>query len=322
MQIKKCLIILLYFWNTGYSVLKPVNERRIEKYLADCILSISTTYFNLEFPVLIQTPSGRRNNDFRMGEKLFQMLQSEQIFSRIVFSISRSSKKFKNTKPGSYVIILPPLWTYNDMQKTLLMYEKIKQNAYQPRGKLLVVATQKTTIPASNVYLEYSRRYGFSKVVVIEPDFAHRNINIFSWDVNEQMNICSGEIDNISHSDIWISGTKKFLHETNLYPLHNRIDLRGCILNATLPPCKPLVYFCYKHNNPSDVLRTYNGIKMCGVFIHFLKSLREFLNFEIIIYDNSNYINRNFYFPALIDTEYELRACENSYHISDTILPG
>ncbi|PSN34282.1 hypothetical protein C0J52_25781 [Blattella germanica] len=182
MQIKKCLLILLYFWNGCNSVLKPVTESRIEKYVADCILSISTTYFNKEFPVLIQTPIVRRNKDFQIGEKLFQMLQSEQIYSHIVFSISRSSKKFKNTKPGSYVIILPPLLTYNDMHKTLLMHKKIKQNAYQPKGKLLVVATQKTIIPAANVYFEFSRRYGFSKVVVIEPDFAHRNINIFTWE--------------------------------------------------------------------------------------------------------------------------------------------
>ncbi|PSN30291.1 Ionotropic receptor 344 [Blattella germanica] len=313
MQMKKYILILLYFWNGCKSVLKPVTENRMENYLTDCILSISTTYFNKKLPVLIQTPSVRRNKDFQIGKKLFQMLQSEQIFSHIVFSISGSSKKIKITKPGSYIIILPPLLTYNDMHKTLQMYESIKQNAHQPKGKLLVVATQKTAIPASMVYSQVSLNYGFSNVVVIEPAFARSNINIFSWDVNEQMNICSGEIDNTRHSDIWISKKKKFLHEINLYPLYNRINLRGCLVNASLSPLAPLIYFCYKRNNPSEYLLTYDGLKMCGVFIRFLISLKQCLNFKITIYNKTNHRHRNFNFPTVLDSKHEWRACESTY---------
>ncbi|PSN39008.1 Ionotropic receptor 342 [Blattella germanica] len=313
MQIKTYILILLYFWKGCKSVLKPVTESRIENHLTDCILSISTTYFNKKLPVLIQTPSVRRNKDFQIGKKLFQMLQSEQIFSHIVFSISGSSKKNNITKPGSYIIILPPLLTYNDMHKTLQMYESIRQNAHQPKGKLLVVATQKTNIPASMVYLKISLNYGYSDVVVIEPDFAHRNINIFTWDVNEQMDICSGEIDNIKHSDIWISKKKKFLHKVILYPLYNRIDLRGCLVNATLAPLEPLIYFCYKRNNPSDILLTYDGLKMCGVFIRFLISLKQCLNFKIAIYNSTNHRYRNFNFPAVHDSTHEWCACGSTY---------
>ena len=57
------------------------------------------------------------------------------------------------------------------------------------------------------------------------------NFNVFSWSINDQTDLCSGQIDNIRLFDIWLSQEARFSRDPKLLLVNENLDLNGCLLH-------------------------------------------------------------------------------------------
>ncbi|PSN54395.1 Ionotropic receptor 349 [Blattella germanica] len=295
-----------YFWillnlSVGcQSILKPFKNEFSEINLAECIINIWKNDLNKELPIFIQTPGNYQHPSHRfskVGQKLIQILQSHINFPQITFDASEANthKRYEQglVKPGSYIVLLPRMQSKSDYEIVKDMLETMFWNVHSPKSKVVVAAVEKTIRrnrePNSNDFMYALLKIGFTQVVVLEPrSRSGRYIDVYTWLINEQNNICSDNIDNIKLIDTWKPQEKKFIHGKSLFETNPNINLRGCVLNILFSPAPPYIIPCK------------NGI--CGIINKIFKILKTLLNFNVAVKVKDIY-DYDIVFPYMYDPE-------------------
>ncbi|PSN54397.1 Ionotropic receptor 348 [Blattella germanica] len=276
----KYIWILLNVSTCCQSILKPLKDESTEINLAECIINIWKIYFNEDLPVFIQTPGTfehPRHRFAEFGQKFIQILHSQNEFPQITFDASEGNTH-KRDKPileksGTYIVLLPVVQNMYDFKFVTAMLLTMLHNGHSPKSRVVVIAVEKTRRrvrePASFHFLFGLLRYGFTQVILLEHKNGNgKNIDVYSWFIEDQTNICSEYINSIIHIDTWLPQEKRFLQNTQLFRSSQITNLRGCVLK---------VYFAF---SAPFSLPCKNGV--CGIFHPIFKILKNVINFNFV----------------------------------------
>ncbi|PSN51546.1 Ionotropic receptor 282 [Blattella germanica] len=297
------LIVVFCILNSCRSLLIAQKQDILEHSLAECVVTISLKYFDTNLPVVVHTPStfyAPRHKNYKYGDKLIQTLQSQGHLSIIVVG-NRSNRnsiwQTKVLKPGSVIIMIPPIYKTKDLEYVFYTYVMIQDYAYNPSAKVLIVISDENKIivddlPFPQCLLNLSFKFGYLDVIVLEPNsVVSGNINfsrvrILGWTINEQSNICSGKLDKIKHIETWVTQERKFLFNSKLYPEQGKLNLRRCILKIMINPTFP-------YSNPW--MNASLGIVGPIALIHYLVAKSINVRYQ------SDYEKYDIEFPSIYD---------------------
>ncbi|PSN35968.1 Ionotropic receptor 274 [Blattella germanica] len=306
MKYPKVIFVLLYICAVSSPKLTHLEEHSIEESLAECIINISSRYFDEDKPVLVETPVNwfpGRYPYLEYGEKLIHMLQKENKFSLIIYGINGFLVETK-VHVGAYIVLLPPILRSLDELFVERMLAAIHLMAYNFRGKTVVATVEDMTSSDKKKLqpihvLKYAFKSELLNAILLVPRFLSKgkklnNIYIYNWSPNEQSNICSYNIDKINHSDTWISQKKSFIFNTNIFPPHSKIDLKRCKLNLLL------------HNEPPFVIFSYKTRTVSGIITKLIDTILDYINGTLtyILPEHHQLPIVHFYFPLPLDPIY------------------
>ncbi|PSN37398.1 Ionotropic receptor 329 [Blattella germanica] len=245
----KCVFVACYLLVSCWSQLSLPNEEDFEAYsVAECVYNLSSVYFDRDLPIFVQTP--RKITDrryFKYMEKIIQKLQIQNQFSVILLGGTkfRPIENAETVSPGSYIIVLPTSLAIDDLYYMRDSFVQMALYAYNPKGKVVIVNPEEKGVvvhgkPFPLVALSLAWQANFLQAIFLDPEpVAELDFNVYSWTINDQIDLCSGEIDNIKHIDTWLTQEGRFSRDSKLFQVNENLDFKGCELNlywATLPP--------------------------------------------------------------------------------------
>ncbi|PSN47964.1 Ionotropic receptor 263 [Blattella germanica] len=245
----KLSFLLFYILGCSWALLTLYKENSIEEYLAECIINISTKYFDEDKPVLVETPTHWFKYIYpynKYGGKFIELLHKANQFTLIIYG-SEAYMAHLKVHVGSYIVLMPPVLRDIDNLYIKHMLGALSNWAYNSRGKIIVASLEQMASQEIRNLLTMAMKLELLHTILLKPrtlsqklkDNHLDNIDIYNWFPNEQSNICSRTVNKINKSDTWISQTKMFSVNTNLFPSHRKIDFKGCTLRAnfeTYPP--------------------------------------------------------------------------------------
>ncbi|PSN48318.1 Ionotropic receptor 275 [Blattella germanica] len=317
------LFLLIHTLASGHSILSSFEDSSLEQNFAECVLNISNTYFDKRFSVLIQTPSTWYPEDHpnhKYGDKLIQMLHINNSFPHIVFGSTtfRQIRELYSRDIASYIVLFPTTAKDEDIEYIMSVFEPIFYQGPQFKAKLIFVSLTKqqtiegTTLSTKAFLLKIALKAGIERAVYLTPENernksrskSYNSIDVFSWSVNEQSDICSGHLDNIKYIDSWNTEEKKFLLNADLFPLRSEINLRGCEIKVILGHMPPYSYSI-------DDKKFGEIVILINDTVHQMNGKIRFVDFE-----DDNHIS----FPLVYSTERQRDAIESTYpHIAEEI---
>ncbi|PSN52963.1 Ionotropic receptor 271 [Blattella germanica] len=311
MQHFKLFFLLFYIWGSSWALLTLYQENSIEESLAQCIINISTKYFDKDKPVLVETPTNWFPGHYpyiEYGGKLIELLHKVNQFPLIIYGGEAFIAQLK-VHVGSYIVMMPPVLRQVDNIYIQNMIAALLKFAYNCRGKVIFASLEQMASPDILKLLNRALTYEFLHSILLKPrTLSHKtkdnhldNIDIYNWFPKEQSNICSKTINKINHSDTWISQRKRFLLNTNLFPSDRKIDVKGCTLKSHVPFFPPYTFV-------DSELRINSGT-IVSIFHAIMKHINCIILYTPPVPDNTNSVY--LYFPVMLDPadygEYELR---------------
>ncbi|PSN43278.1 Ionotropic receptor 301 [Blattella germanica] len=256
-MILKCVFVACYLLVGCWSQLSLPNEEELdEEYsMAECVYNISSVYFDRDLPIFVQTP--RNTTDHRYlnyMQKIIQKLQIQNQFSVTLLGGTKFGpiKNAETIKPGSYIIVLPTSITVDDLNFMIDTFLQIVSYAFNPKGKVVIVNPEETgavvngkTFP--HLVLSFAWFSNFLHAIFLNPEpdaglnpnWTNTNFNVYGWRINDQTDLCSGDLDNIRLFDTWLSQEARFSRDSRLFQVDENLDLKGCELHldwSDLPP--------------------------------------------------------------------------------------
>ncbi|PSN31206.1 Ionotropic receptor 321 [Blattella germanica] len=255
-MILKYIFVACYILVSCWSDLSLPNEEDFEAYsVAECVYNISCVYFDRDLPIFVETPRKiTHHRYFIYMEKIIQKLQIQNQMSVILLGGSkfRPMINAEIVKPGSYIIVLPTSITVDDFYYMQETFMQMALNAYNPKGKVVIVNPKETGVEVNDKTLPHyalsiAWNANFSQTIFVDPEpFAelsptrtNTNFNVYSWSINDQTDLCSGQIDNIRLFDIWLSQEGRFSRDSKLFEVNENLDLKGCVLHLFYGPMPP-----------------------------------------------------------------------------------
>ncbi|PSN47966.1 Ionotropic receptor 269 [Blattella germanica] len=300
-MIFKLFFLLFYTWGSSWAQLTIYQENSIEESLTECIINISTKYFDEDKPVLVETPTNWYSDQYpyvEYGGKFIELLHKANQFSLIIYGIEAYLARLK-VHVGSYIVLMPPVLRPIDNLYIKHMLNALLKWAYNYRGKVIVASLEKMTSKKIRNVLTLALNHELLHTILLKPrtmsqkpkDNHLHNIDIYNWSPNEQSNICLRTVDKINHSDTWISQTKSFLVNTNLFPSIRKIDFNGCMLRTHFNDAPPYTFVYPKKRRTG------------GTVVYIFGCIIKYINSKI------NYIpptpqgtsSVHIYFPILLD---------------------
>ncbi|PSN43089.1 Ionotropic receptor 337 [Blattella germanica] len=243
---KICLILFVCSFLFNIS-----RTDEFEQSMAECVVNIATRFFDENFPLLIYTPG----DYYVIGDKLFQTLYKQIPFPKIMFANTAFLQVRQQIKPESYIIIVPPVESNDDVKFIENMFTKIQEEAFNAKGKVILVNFWMVYIEVNlhriaHFLLQLALKYGFVHTVVLDQQLLYygkglideTDIHVFSWSINDQLNICSRFIDIITHEDTWNSMERRFELQSTLFKHNNKINMKNCVLKVGLQQYPPFVF--------------------------------------------------------------------------------
>ncbi|PSN30772.1 Ionotropic receptor 310 [Blattella germanica] len=249
----KCVFVASYLFVSCWSQLSLPNEEDFEAYsVAESVYNISSVYFERDFPIFVQAP--RNTTDIRYlnyAEKIIQKLQIQNQLS-VIFQRGTELRPMIHVKPGSYIIVLPTSITTAELYYIKDMFEQVALHAYNPKGKVVIVNPEEKGVAAnrdafSHFCLTTAWLYNFLQAIFLNPaavvglktDRKTPNFNVYGWTINDQTDLCSGDLDNIRLFDTWLSQEARFSRDSKLFEVDEHLDLKGCKLNVYMESWPP-----------------------------------------------------------------------------------
>ncbi|PSN34813.1 Ionotropic receptor 517 [Blattella germanica] len=301
----------------------PKIDISIADRFADCILNISRRYFELDLPVAVQTSSMYRNQ-FKTGihdNQLLRTLIKENQFSQVTlgyikymdYPITYGYMTGNSVKYGSYLLVVSGKSIKEAYDMSFLMVTRIIVGK-NTKAKLVIVFTGTTLTfhqqkRLAKKLLQDALTAGFVNFIVIVPSAIQggnlQQLNIFGWNPNSQSNICSNILDTIEQLDTWSFEKRAFLSNTDLFPQHNFIDMKGCKFLITIMLQYPFIYRFPRGNQ----------MIMRGSFYNVIPILNNLLNCSIRIgpLDKKHPRIAHAEFPVIVNTKQQTDACTIIY---------
>ncbi|PSN53053.1 Ionotropic receptor 408 [Blattella germanica] len=287
----------------GYAMLLPPDLGTTdERLLGECILNIVETHFSKDLPLAIETPSmwypAWNRSD---GDTLLEMLFTHSGMSHFTLGYIENVDVPRNSPnafmPGAFIILIPILRSQNDVINMFKLFKRILVNSRNPRAKLIIIfmQTEKVLINAIvrgllmlGLFSNFSRLIVMTQIVDSYKNEINQtpSFDIFGFNPNEQMDICSMYIDKISYIGTWSSVENRFLLNANMFQLPEKLNLSQCGIQVAALTYPPFAYIL-------------DGIR--GVAAKFVLLFCERFNCRIEL--NSSYFHIEF--PVKYDTEYD-----------------
>ncbi|PSN31207.1 Ionotropic receptor 322 [Blattella germanica] len=246
-MILKCVFVACYLLVSCWSHLStPKYEDLVEYSVAECVYNISSVYFDRDLPIFFLAPRNiTHRRYFNYMEKIIQKLQIQNQFSVILLGGTKflPIRNAETINPGSYIIVLPTSLNAADLNYMADTFLQIDYYAYNPKGKVVIVNPEEMSLVVNDktlpqFSLSIAWKYEFLQAIFLNPEpdgglNANRtniNFNIYSWTINDQIDLCSGEIDNIRLFDTWLSQEARFSRDSKLFQVNENLDLKGCEL--------------------------------------------------------------------------------------------
>ncbi|PSN54216.1 Ionotropic receptor 300 [Blattella germanica] len=255
-MILKCVFVASYLLVSCWSKLSIPNDEDLEEYsMAECVYNISSVYFDRDLPIFVQAPRKITNHRyFNYMEKIIQKLQIQNELSIILLGGTkfRPIKNSENIMPGSYIIVLPTSLNAADLNYMTDTFLQIAFFAYNPKGRAVIVnpeekslIVQHKTLPHFSLSIAWG--YEFLQAIFLNPkpdvglnpNRTNTNFDVYSWSINDQIDLCSGEINKIRHFDTWLSQERRFSRHSKLFGVNEDVDLKGCKLNLFMQSMPP-----------------------------------------------------------------------------------
>ncbi|PSN47967.1 Ionotropic receptor 262 [Blattella germanica] len=228
------------------------QKNSIEESLAECIINISTKYFDEYKPVLVETPKNWYSNQYpyvEYGGKFIELLHKANQFPLIIYGMEAYLARLK-VHVGSYIVFMPPVLRDIDNLYIEHMLNALLKWAYNYKGKVILASLEKMTSQEIRNLLTLALNHELLHTILLKPRTMSQKpknnhldkIDIYNWSPNDQSNICLRTVDKINHSDIWISHTKSFSVNTNLFPSYRKIDFNGCTLRTHFRDAPPFTF--------------------------------------------------------------------------------
>ncbi|PSN51548.1 Ionotropic receptor 285 [Blattella germanica] len=295
------IFLTFFMWYTCKSLLMVPQNNILEHNLAECVVKISLTYFDTNLPLVVHTPSTYfppLHRNYKYGDTLIQILQSQGHLSIIVVG-NRITCQTNVLKPGSVVIMIPPIYTAKDLKYISATYVMIRKCAENHSAKVAIVLSDENEVIVGDkafyhFLLNESFKFGYLDIIVLEPKFvstgngATRIIRVFGFTINEQRNICSQELDKINHAETWATEQKKFLLNSSLYSVRDKLNLRRCALKIFI-----ISSFPYAQATKE------NGFGFIGPLYDFLYFVAKSINVKFLSINDKRV--GDLYFPSVYD---------------------
>ncbi|PSN29007.1 Ionotropic receptor 331 [Blattella germanica] len=270
----KCIFVASYLLVSCWSQLSLPNEEDFEAYsVAECVYNISSVYFDRDFPIFVQAPRNKTDNRYlNYAEKIIQKLHIQNQMS-VIF---QRGTELKNVKPGSYIILLPTSITSAELYYMRDSFAQMAYHAYNAKGKVVIVnLEEKGVVVNGKKFPHYSLSMAWltnflhaiflnpAPVVGLNTNRKPPNINVYGWTINDQTDLCSGQIDKIKHIDTWLSQEARFSRDSKLFEVNEHLDLNGCKLNVYMqfwPPYSWLGYDGKYHGTVSIFLNSFSDL--------------------------------------------------------------
>ncbi|PSN31213.1 Ionotropic receptor 318 [Blattella germanica] len=225
----------------------PYEKDLVGHSVAECVYNISSVYFDRDFPIFVQAP--RNTTDHRYlnyVEKIIQKLQIQNQMSVILLGSTkfRPTRNAKTVKPGSYIIVLPSFITLADLHYMVDSFRQMALYAFNRKGKVVIVNPNDTDVEVNGKTLPHyalsiAWEASFLQAIFLDPEpvaelsptKTNTNFKVYSWSINDQTDLCSGQIDNIRLFDIWLSQEGRFSRDSKLFEVDEHLDLKGCELH-------------------------------------------------------------------------------------------
>ncbi|PSN34024.1 Ionotropic receptor 905 [Blattella germanica] len=292
---------ILFFASYCTSQLTLPTYYPLEHDFANCVANITDTYLDFHQPIVLQMQSPY-NRIIR--DNVVQALQIRNNFPLII--LGNTARVTNRIRPGAFIIMLPVVYDKSDVY---FIHEMLKKSSnINLKAKIILVlswqgGTTNINDKTISLYLlEKLSRYGYVNTLILDPVYEGEsvftnNINILSWEINEQSEFCS-ELDKIKHLDTWLCREKTFIYNTNLFPTSKNVDLRGCKLNVVAYPLYPFANNCPNH--------------YCGTISHILMSIIKDINVTLLDFRKGSHNQIDVLLPIIMDAE-KLSDCVFSY---------
>ncbi|PSN35995.1 Ionotropic receptor 912 [Blattella germanica] len=309
-MITQNLLRFFIFWLHAlccYAVISTSDsEDSLETVLSECIVKISSTYFNPNLPLTIQASNTWHypyEQNFKRGEIFLQMLSQENFVPRVIVGHKFSMVLDKIDKIGSIIIFLPYV---NNDREGMLVLEMILASIHKSRKK-----NSQIIIGAMTIYEEFEVRKRNAKpllivanaklsdnAIVLFPYPSPSNnssyhVDVFGW-LPEEQKTSIAQIDNVKCMDTWIGETKSFLNNFYLFPIKALTDMGRKVVNVAMNDFFP---FCFQDHRMAK-----------GSFFFVLMWFCEKYNCRV---KNTGIIDSvHIVFPTIYEPRYESLGCE------------
>lgn len=259
-------------------------------YLADCIQSISVSYFSSGRTVVFSSLLNDENLTHLGTESIVdvenKVIECLNVVARWPIIVSRSTEDLKeyniytsdnaNDKHSSYILVVSckeGKWGKAcDYVRRMVTVMKTSP-AWNSRGKFLVVVWHCVADGMQNGLNDILESLWFFKVfnVVILYPSTRRTVEIYSRFPNNLAPARCGQFTNVVQLDIWvqIQDAGFFLRNTTLYTQNMARDLHGCTLKTSA------IIF------PPYVICDENGTVEGGIDVQVLRTIYERLNASV-----------------------------------------
>ncbi|PSN31666.1 Ionotropic receptor 334 [Blattella germanica] len=245
-----CFFVACYLFVSCWSKLSLPNKEDFEaSNMAECVYNISSVYFDRDLPIFVQAP--RNTTDHRYLNYMEKIVQKLQIQNQMSVIFQRGTE-LKNVKPGSYIILLPTSITAADLYYMRDSFLRIVFYASNPKGKVVIVNPEEKGLLVNgkkfpHFCLSFAWFAKFLQAIFLNPgpvvgqntNRKSRSFDVYGWTINDQTDLCSGQIDNIRRIDIWLSQESRFSRDSKLFQVNQHLDLKGCKLNVYMDSWPP-----------------------------------------------------------------------------------
>ncbi|PSN30579.1 Ionotropic receptor 910 [Blattella germanica] len=300
-------ILSLYcFWGCYGNLLAPTEDSYIEKHVFECILHISKTHIEKEKPLLVLTHNNtfQSQNKSLQYDKITQILHNEFQYPIISFGVNNIIRNYREIKPNSNVVIYPPIETERKVVRELLRKLKFFPNA---KGKYIIAATRlynnvEDRIKVSRFLIQSVFKLNVIHIIALVPyktdNQSHLLIDVFTWNPNEQKNICYEIIDKVKLIDVWNTHTKRLLYNENLFPTLPKIHMRECRVHVK------------SGFNFPFIIRDKHGV-ITGSMMNIIRIIHEDMRCRVVL---GNYVeNEHIAFPFVYSPLNRISECSLTY---------
>ncbi|PSN41044.1 Ionotropic receptor 549 [Blattella germanica] len=269
----------------------PISDI-LEIQLGKCLINISNEYFKDIMPVIIERNIDQYcSKDGRNLEEnytnLITVLSEGMNHSVIHLNCYMEYKERHDIKPGSAVLIMPnDVTTPESMVRFTSFFVHTLFSLYGNRAmRIVVVSKHLSKSRKSQMSLASAMLFGIWRTVqiadaiVLLPAVAQEihsrkiypSIDVLTWFTNDQSDVCLLKVDRVKYLDHWQYEEERFVTNTNLFPVKDVTNMRGCELKVELKKDPPFGHFMNKNE------RFFNDHNF-GVYGVMLEAIGDFCN--------------------------------------------